>query len=321
MYKQSQLLNVLDLADQLLRVAQIPLYGSKHSQKTFSQHYLFKLSILRSYMKMTYRDFEDYLKTSTIPEYLGTTRVPQFSTLQKFAKRQNVQHLEKMLLESARLAPKKTKNCGVDATGFKMHHASQHYEKRVGRKIKKKDFFKANIVFDLDNLTIVAVKFRKKPRHDTKDMPALLNKLKGFAFDFFYGDKGYDAEFVHRLLFESGKISLIHLKKEDLPVYRTSGRWRKHMKRHQSNKDKGLRSLCETGNSTIKRRFRDVLTAHSLTMKKIEMLFKMLTYNLDRIAKLEKNIFCDLLEWSHFWASAQNAPTEFISLSYFLAEN
>lgn len=65
-------------------------------------------------------------------------RIPHFTTLQKFAQRQNVQKLEQLLTKFVFLHGKKVRNLGADATGFKSHHASEHYEKRIGRTLLKK---------------------------------------------------------------------------------------------------------------------------------------------------------------------------------------
>ncbi len=91
------------------------------------------------------------------------------------------------------------------------------------------------------------------------------------------------------MIHDIGGESRIHIKNEDVPVHRTHGRWRKHIKRSQKNSQKGKRSLCETINSSIKRMFGSVLRAKSLTMKKVELLFKIITYNLDRLVKITKS--------------------------------
>lgn len=285
----SQLIKVLTLSEKLLTITQIPLYGEKHSPKTFTQHQLFKLMVVKTYLNMDYRKFVDYLETSKIPEYLEMNRIPHYTTLQKFAQRQNIQKLEKFLAQFAKLHGKKVRNLGADATGFKSTYASEHYEKRIGRTILKKDFIKANFFYDLDKMLIYAVKIRKKSRHDTRDLPALFNKIKSVEFRRFYADKAYDAEWFHEMIHDFGGESRIHLRQEEIPVYRTHGRWRKHVKRHQKNSQKGKRSLCETINSSLKRLFGSVLRAKTLTMKKVELLFKIITYNLDRLVKITNN--------------------------------
>ncbi|NQU79028.1 transposase [Candidatus Woesearchaeota archaeon] len=293
-----ELIRLLDLADQLIATLQMPLFASKHSKKTFTNHQLFKLLVVKTFERKDYRGFEEYLKTSIVPEYLGIDRIPHFTTLQKFAQRQNIQNLEKVLLKFVELTPKKMKNGGFDATGLRISHASEHYEKRIERPVKKKDFLKANFFFDLENLLILAVKMRKKKRNDIVDMKPLWNKIKHLDFKNVFGDKAYDAEWFHELIFGSGKKSKIHLKNEDVPIHRTKGTFRKKMKRMLTNKKKGKRSLVECIISILKRVFGDILTSRKLATQKIELLFRIITCNLLTITR---NIFCAVVFIVGYW--------------------
>jgi len=313
MKKCSDFKTILDLAQQLTTTAQIPLFGHKHSQKTFTSHQLFKLLVYKSFLGLDYRRFEDHLKTSKIPEYLEMNRIPHFTTLQKFAKRQNIQNLEKMLLKCVGLHNNKITNTGFDATGFTLSHASKHYEKRLtqfGQKpIRKKDFLKANIFFDLDNLMILGIKMRKKARHDLIDMTSIWNKVKHLIFTNVFADKAYDANWFHKMIFDSGKISKIHIRQEDIPIHRTTGEFRKRIKRHQKNSQKGIRSLCETINSMIKKIFGSVIRARNWLTQKIELMFKVIAFNLERICRINKNFFallCFLLFFELLGSKTQN---------------
>ena len=223
--------------------------------------------------------------------------IPHFTTLQKFAQRQNIQDLEKVLLKFVKLSPKKMRNTGFDATGLRISHASEHYEKRIGRPVKKKDFLKANFFFDLENLLILAVKMRKKKRNDIIDMVPLWNKIKHLDFKKVFGDKAYDADWFHKLIFESGRKSMIHLNYEDLPIHRTGGVYRKKAKRLAKNKKKGKRSLVETIISILKRVFGDILTSRDLHTQKVELLFRIITCNLLTITK---SIFYAILIFVEF---------------------
>lgn len=282
---------ILDLAQQILQMVQMPLFATKHSKKTFTNHQLFKLMVIKSFLGLDYRRFEDHLKTSKIPEYLEMDRVPHFTTFQKFAKRQSTKNLEKMLLKFVKLQTNKLKNVGFDATGFTLSHASKHYEKRIGKSFSKKDFMKANLFFDLDNLMILGIKMRKKSRHDLFDLPSMWNKINHLDFKYVYADKAYDAEWFHEMIFETGSVSKIHLKREDIPISRTKGEYRKHMKRRQKNSEKGIRSLCETINSMLKKIFGSVIRARNWFTQKIELLFKIIAFNLERTCKIMNKFF------------------------------
>lgn len=302
-----ELIRLLDLADKLISTMQLPLFASKHSKKTFTNHQLFKLLLVKAYERKDYRRFEDYLKLSVVPKYLGLDRIPHFTTLQKFAQRQNIQKLEKVLLKFVELAPKKMSNCGIDASGFRLSHASEHYEKRIGRPVKKKDFLKANCFFDLDNLLFLAVKFRKKIRNDCQDFVPLWNKIKHLSFKKLFWDKAGDANWIHKIIFESDRQSMIHMKYEELPIYRTGGEYRKKAKRLAKNKKKGKRSLVETVFSIIKRVFGSMIQARQLHTQKVELLFRMITCNLLTITK---RIFYAILFLVEFLTKLKNSITK-----------
>lgn len=89
-WNKPKLIILMDLAQELITAAQLPLHGSKHSRKDFDNHQLFKLLVLKAYEGKDYRRFCEGLEVSKIPEHLGLKRIPHFTTLQKFAQRQNV---------------------------------------------------------------------------------------------------------------------------------------------------------------------------------------------------------------------------------------
>ncbi|HLC22413.1 MAG TPA: IS5 family transposase [Candidatus Nanoarchaeia archaeon] len=287
----NKLLNILDFSQVLLERLQIPLYSKQHSGKTFNNHQLFKLIVLKSYFGKDYRRFIEFLEVSEIPKLIGLKRIPHFTTLQKFSARQKIQELEQLILESCSLAKKKCKNVGIDATGMSLDFASKHYAQRIEKPILRRDFLKLNMFMDLDNLMILSAKIRKKARHDTKDVKALWNKIKHLLFRKVFADKGYDADFFHEIVYKSGRKSVIFIKNPDVPIWRTKGTFRKMAKKDARNHQKGKRSLTETVNSILKRVYGETIAAKKLCTQKIELLFRILTLNLERLSILIEKIF------------------------------
>jgi hypothetical protein len=287
----NKLLNILDFSQILLEKLQIPLYSKQHSGKTFNNHQLFKLLVLKSYLGMDYRRFIEFLEISEIPTLIGLKRIPHYTTLQKFSTRQKIQELEKLILESCSLAKKKCKNVGIDATGMSLDFASKHYAKRIEKPFLRRDFLKLNMFMDLDNLMILSAKIRKRARHDTRDVKALWNKIKHLLFRKVFADKGYDTNFFHQIVYESGRKSVIFIKNPKVPIWRTKGFFRKKAKKDAKNHQKGKRSLTETINSILKRVYGETIAAKKLCTQKIELLFKILTLNLERLSILKEKIF------------------------------
>jgi hypothetical protein len=101
------------------------------------------------------------------------------------------------------------------------------------------------------------------------------------------GDKGYDSEDNHILVREKlHAFSIIPTRYEDVPIWRTYGRYRKQMKRsyskplyHQRNKD-------ETIVSVIKRLFGEHISSRHVRTQNRELSFRCIAYNLHRLTNL-----------------------------------
>ena len=63
--------------------------------------------------------------------FLGLSRIPHFTTLQKFTERVNNALLEKIISSFIVISGTRRVFVGIDSTGFKMTHASQYYTDRT----------------------------------------------------------------------------------------------------------------------------------------------------------------------------------------------
>jgi len=78
------------VAREALRLAQesLPAYSSKYSRKDFTQHQLFAVLALKTFLKTDYRGVVQHLADfSELRDDLGLSRVPDHSTLCYAAKR------------------------------------------------------------------------------------------------------------------------------------------------------------------------------------------------------------------------------------------
>ena len=64
--------------------------------------------------------------------FLGLSRVPHFTTLQKFTDKINNSLLEKIISSFIVIRGSRHIFIGIDSTGFKITHASQYYTERTG---------------------------------------------------------------------------------------------------------------------------------------------------------------------------------------------
>jgi hypothetical protein len=82
--------SALAVARQALEIARgaIPAYASKFSKKTYTQHQLFAVLAVKTFLGTDYRGIEQHLNDwSDLHAELGLKTVPDHSTLQKAAER------------------------------------------------------------------------------------------------------------------------------------------------------------------------------------------------------------------------------------------
>jgi hypothetical protein len=78
----------VELASRLIRDSLIPLYSSKYSKKTYSQHQLLILLFLKEYLAEDYRDTVELIQImDTIKQKIHLKEVLHFTTIQKFCQR------------------------------------------------------------------------------------------------------------------------------------------------------------------------------------------------------------------------------------------
>ncbi|HEX6673023.1 MAG TPA: transposase [Nitrososphaeraceae archaeon] len=100
-------------------------------------------------------------------------------------------------------------------------------------------------------------------------------------------DKGYDSEENHVMVREKLKgFSIIPPRYENVPVWKTRGRYRKEMKRGYNKILYNQRNKDETIVSVIKRLFGEHISSRLIRMQNRELTFKCIAYNLHRMLNL-----------------------------------
>jgi hypothetical protein len=162
-------------------------------------------------------------------------------------------------------------------------------------KTRTKRFLKLTIGAELRKQIVVSVKVRRGPCDDGRDFKPVVKKAHAIKpIKVGIGDKGYDDEKNHEFLRdELGAMSIIPARNEDVPVWRTKGRYRKEMKRGYSKKKYHQRSKDETIFSVIKRTMGDEVRSMKTRAQNNEMRFRVIAYNASRIADLASSLFKD----------------------------
>jgi len=274
------------IVDALCEMGNIPLYFRYVQKKTFTNYQHLFLLVAKEHTTYGYRMFIESLYDSKIPTYIKLKKIPHFTTLQKFASRLPAKILNKLIFQTRTLF-KQGSIFGADSTGMELDHASSHYCKRIDRKEPVKGFVNLNMICDVKNKNILVTKIRKKRRSDFSDFMPMFNKIKHFAFDYFVADKGYDSWRNHKAVQDAGASSQIKTRNFGTRTCRTKGkRYRDKAKNGFDEVIYGQRAITESVFSSLKRKYGSRMRARKYKTQKIELLFKILAYNIERAMRI-----------------------------------
>src|SRR3990167_10157449 len=262
-----------DFCYELFGEADLMLHKSKFSNKLYTQYQHLFLLVYKQFRKFTYKELlEDLSDNITLRTYLGLNKLPEYTTLIKFAKRLPTAIFDKLMTAFSKLIEQPEK-VAIDGTGISLDNASPHYCKRIGKTMKKRPFMKTTFVVDINDYIILLCKMRKKSRHDTKDAKPMIKKLsKHYEPLVFYADRGYDDNEIFKLCFEKLKAyPLILQRRLDVPKHRRKGTYRKLTINEFDYGEYLQRNKIETLNSMIKRRFGNNVKSHCDKLQKVEI--------------------------------------------------
>ena len=133
---------MLDVAALALHVARLELadYSRPKSPHLYTRPQLLAVLVLKAFLRQTYRGVIDVPDLSPPPrEAIGLRRLPNFSTLKKFANRLTPTLIDSLVaatLREVRLAGgvPAVAELALDSTGVECSPASCHYAMRIGRR-------------------------------------------------------------------------------------------------------------------------------------------------------------------------------------------
>ena len=219
--------------------------------------------------------------------FLQLSRIPHYTTLQKFSDRINIIMLGKIVSSFILFTGTRHIFTGIDATGFKITHASEYYTSRT--KLRRKKYAKLSIGADVLKQIICNVKVRRAPtRYDNIDFTPIVTRISKIKpLSVVVADKAYDNEENHRLVREKlNGFSIIPSRYENVPIWKTKGRYRKEMKRGYNKTLYNQRNKEETIVSVIKRLFGEHITSRLIRMQNRELTFRCVAYNIHQMLNL-----------------------------------
>jgi len=281
-----------DFCYELFRDAELMLYKSKFSNKLYTQYQHLFLLVYKQFRKFTYKELlEDLSDNIILKAYLGLNKLPDYTTLIKFAKRLPNIIFDKLISAFSKLIEQPEK-VAIDGTGISLDNASPHYCKRIGKPYHKRPFLKLSIIVEIKHYLILQFKVRKKSRHDVIDAKPMVKKLsKLYEPEIFYGDRGYDDEKLFKLVFEElGAYPLILQKRLDVPKHRRKGQYRKQTIDVFDYGEYLQRNKVETAFSILKRKFGFSIKSREVKTQKVEAMCRIIAYNIDRLLESGKRV-------------------------------
>jgi len=115
----------------------VPLYSSRFSRKDYTLWQHIALIALMQRIRKSYREYvDDYLTTAErLLDVLGLSKVPHFTTIEKFLLRVPGALLEGVIGGFLGLTRVRWQLFSPDSSGFSPHHASHYYALRTKRDI------------------------------------------------------------------------------------------------------------------------------------------------------------------------------------------
>lgn len=263
--------NYLNLIDEALLLAKkIPRYFSKYSNHIYCNHQKIVIIILMQKLKLTTRGIVSFLRNNpALSLHFGLIRIPVHTTIVRFFAK--IKNLIGLLLDLRQAI-----NVAIDSTGFELESKSYYYRTiwNSERKWKTKRYMKLSIVVDTDKQLVLRCRVRKKLRHDTKDFKHLLRDLNVKRV---IADKGYDSSMNRRFVINQLKAVPI------IPV-RNHTNFYGYIKGRKKIDGRNYyqRSKVETIFSAVKRKYGSILRAKSFATQKVELISKLIVYNLER---------------------------------------
>ena len=285
--KESRYVRMARTMLRVLKHARIPLFFHRKSNHVFTVWQHIVLLTIRQYEGKSYRMFADWLvEAYYLKTFLQLSKIPHFTAMQKFSARIAGTLLERIVASFVLLTDIRQIFLGPDASGFKPTHASQYYTERA--KLRRR-WVKLSVGADMIKQVICAIKIRRAPaRHDNVDFKPLVERAAAILpLSVVVADKGYDSEDNHVLVRERHRAySIIPPRYQDVPVWRTHGRYRKKMKRGYPKLLYNQRNKDETIMSVIKRLFGEYLTSVLVRTQNRELAFRGIAYNMHRVTNL-----------------------------------
>ena len=135
--RESRYIRMVKAIFKVCRRQAIPLYSCKYSRRDFTLWQHIALLVMMQRMRKSYREYvNDFLTvTERLLDVLGLSKLPHFTTIEKFMLRVPSTLLERVLGGFLYLTRIRKQVFSLDSSGFSPCHVSHYYALRMKRDI------------------------------------------------------------------------------------------------------------------------------------------------------------------------------------------
>lgn len=291
--------------NKLFHEADLPLHFNKTGYKDFTNYQRISLIVIFRRENKSIRDFLKDLEESKWISWLGLKRIPKKSTFHDWLVLYDLNQIKRFIERS--IDKSNLKVTAIDGSGVQTDFKSSYYKKRLrelGRRIKN-SYHKLDIIVDVyGKKQILDYSFLLKSRHDSYVAKKLLKKVK-FERCKILADKGYpNYDFIEQSKLKQNNF-ISPPKNYGTKCRQDNLKRTRKYNNFDSNKDiYRRRVIVESVFSSLKRKQHLNLRSRLCSMKRREMGWHILFYNLRRNiefdgvnSKESLAFFCVILEF------------------------
>lgn len=261
----------------------LPLYFNKTGYKDFTNYQRISLIVIFRRENKSIRDFLKDLEESKWISWLGLKRIPKKSTFHDWLVLYDINQIKEFIEQSVDKSDLRV--TAIDGSGVQTDFKSSYYKKRLkelGQKVKN-SYHKLDIIVDVyGKKQIIDYSFLLKNRHDSYVAKKLLKKIK-FRRCKILADKGYpDYDFIEQSKLKQNNFISPPKNYGEKCRHNNLKRERKCKNFEANKKIYRRRVIVEAVFSSLKRKQHLRLRSKLCSMKKREMGWHILFYNMRR---------------------------------------
>jgi len=252
------------------------LHSNHKGPKIFTNYQRVGLIILFLRSRKSLRAFTKELCELKWTSWLGIKSLPGKSTLHDWLKMFDMQTIRQLLQYI--VTDEKPSLMAIDATGIDSWQRSRHYQWRIGE--PNMPYVKFDIIVDVHSKLIHDFTIRTKPRHDVLGAEGMFKRMKHKGVKIL-ADKGYDSEPLHEIAHEMGNSMYAPVRKSTRK--RPKGWFRRRCV--EKDPEYSMRNIVENTFKVFKQVRVSALRSKKAVMKKREIAWHVIIYNLEKINK------------------------------------